>query len=102
MPVQYESSGFLPDRRQYKVLVMAHRRKIPRYWSYWSFIHAFMYLALFFAIVHANLIGTDFQNGTIAWVYDGLFVAVVAAFLLKRLQQYRIRVKLKSKRAAHS
>ena len=73
------------------------RRKIPKYWSYWSFIHAFMYLALFFAIVHANLIGTDFQNSTIALVYDGLFVVVIAAFVLKRLQQYRIRVKLKSK-----
>ena len=73
------------------------RQKIPKYWNYWSFIHAFMYLALFFAIIHANLIGTDFENSIIAFIYDGLFVGVIAAFVLKRLQQYRRRVKLKSK-----
>ena len=69
------------------------RRKIPQYWRFWRFIHAFMYLALLFAIIHANLIGTDFQNGVIALLYNGFFIAAIAAFILKRIQQYRVQIK---------
>jgi hypothetical protein len=54
-----------------------------------------MYLAFFFGIVHANLIGTDFQNIAITFIYDALFAGVIGAFALKRLQQYRIRNRAK-------
>ena len=78
------------------------RRKIPKYWGYWSWIHAFMYVALFFAIVHANLIGTDFQKSAIDIVYDGLFAGAIAAFVLKRFQQHRIRSKIKARMSVPS
>jgi predicted ferric reductase len=71
-------------------------RKIPKYWKYWKIIHALMYLALLFAIVHGNLIGTDFENSVILLVFNGLFAGVIAAFILKRIQQYRIRSNKKS------
>jgi hypothetical protein len=47
--------------------------------------------------VHANLIGTDFQNIAITFVYDALFVGAIGAFVLKRLQQYRLRNRVKMK-----
>jgi DMSO/TMAO reductase YedYZ heme-binding membrane subunit len=68
------------------------RRKIP---SYWRPLHALMYLALFVGIIHANLIGIDFGNIFIKIVFDGLFVTVLAAFVLKRWQFYRIKAKVK-------
>lgn len=71
------------------------RQRIPKYWRTWRLIHVLMYLALFFGIVHANLIGTDFQNIVITFIYDALFAGVIGAFALKRLQQYRIRNRAK-------
>lgn len=64
------------------------RKKIPKYWR---LIHVLMYLALFFGIVHANLIGNSFQNLAIIIGYNALFAASIIALFLKRLQQYRIR-----------
>jgi len=37
--------------------------------------------------VHGNLIGTDFQDPVISLLFNGLFAAVVGAFLLKRWQR---------------
>jgi methionine sulfoxide reductase heme-binding subunit len=53
------------------------RRKIP---TYWRPFHALMYLALFFGIIHANLIGIDFGNLYIKIIFDGLFATALAAF----------------------
>jgi methionine sulfoxide reductase heme-binding subunit len=59
--------------------------------SYWRPFHALMYLALFFGIVHANLLGTDFlQNIFIMITFNALFVASIAVFILKRWQLYKI------------
>ncbi len=66
------------------------RRKITRYWRWF---HALMYVALFFGVVHADLSGTDFENLGIVAVFNGLFVAAVAAFAFKRWQFYRIKHK---------
>jgi predicted ferric reductase len=64
------------------------RRKVVAYWRYF---HALMYVALFFGVVHANLWGRDFENGFIVVIYDGLFAAALAAFVLKRWQFYQIK-----------
>jgi predicted ferric reductase len=68
------------------------RRKIV---AYWRPIHMLMYLALFFGIVHANLLGQDLNgNLAIRIIYDALFVAVIIAFVLKRWQFYKIRQRM--------
>lgn len=64
------------------------RRKMVRYWRWF---HALMYVALFLGVVHADLSGTDFENPAILVVFNGLFVASVAAFALKRWQFYRLK-----------
>jgi DMSO/TMAO reductase YedYZ heme-binding membrane subunit len=68
------------------------RRKIV---AYWRPFHMLMYLALFIGVVHANLRGTDFQNIYLAIIYDALFAAALAAFVLKRWQFYRIKMRVK-------
>ena len=60
--------------------------------TYWRPFHVLMYLALFIGIVHANYRGIDFVNSPIAGIYDGLFAAVLAAFVLKRWQFFRTTV----------
>lgn len=70
------------------------RRKIL---AYWRPIHALMYLALFFGVVHADLSGTDFQNWAILVIFNGLFVAAIAAFVYKRWQFHQIRAKSKKR-----
>jgi DMSO/TMAO reductase YedYZ heme-binding membrane subunit len=72
------------------------RRKIP---SYWRVFHALMYVALFFGIVHANLLGTDFENIAVLIIFNGLFVAVLAAFVWKRWQFYRMKTRRKKPNA---
>ena len=67
------------------------RRKIP---CYWRPFHMLMYLALFIGVIHANLRGTNFQSLPIQIIYDSLFAAALAAFVLKRLQFYRIKTKV--------
>ncbi|MDD1679243.1 MAG: hypothetical protein LUO93_08710 [Methanomicrobiales archaeon] len=63
-------------------------------WKRWRYAHTLMYVALLLAIVHANLIGTDFTNGTILWIYNISFGAVVAAFLLNMRRKWRLRPKI--------
>jgi len=62
------------------------RKYIPKYWRW---VHGLMYVVLFFAVVHGNLIGTDFQNPIIWTLFNGLFVLVAAAFVLKRWRMTR-------------
>ncbi len=68
------------------------RRKIA---AHWRPFHALMYLALFFGVVHANLLGPDFLSWTFKVVFDGLFAATMVAFALKRLQFYLLRQRIK-------
>ena len=68
------------------------RRRIG---AYWRPFHMLMYLALFIGIIHANLRGTDFQNIYLSIIFDALFTAALAAFVMKRLQFYRIRHRTK-------
>ncbi|MDV4342032.1 hypothetical protein HL657_02320 [Methanoculleus sp. YWC-01] len=62
------------------------RKYIPKYWR-WA--HGLMYVVLLFAVVHGNLIGTDFQEPIIWVLFNALFALVVAAFVLKRWQRMR-------------
>lgn len=64
------------------------RSMIPKYWRYF---HALMYIVLFFAIVHGNLIGTDFQNLGILIIMNTLFIIAIGAFVLKRYHNYQRR-----------
>jgi predicted ferric reductase len=72
------------------VLAAILRTKTPKYWRAF---HALMYVALLFGIVHANLIGDDFQNLGIMVVFDALFLASLASFALKRYRNYSRRLK---------
>ncbi len=58
---------------------------------HWRPFHALMYVVLFFGIIHANLLGSNFQNTGIAVIYDTLFAASIAGFALKRGQDFKIR-----------
>ncbi len=71
------------------------RRKIS---AHWHPFHALMYLALFVGIIHANLIGVDFGNLYIKIIFDGLFAASLVAFVLKRVQFYQMKAKVKKAR----
>jgi hypothetical protein len=64
------------------------RRMTPKYWRPF---HAIMYIVLLFAIVHGNLIGTDFHNLGILIIMNALFVIAISAFFLKRYQNYQRR-----------
>ncbi len=70
------------------------RRKIV---AHWRPFHMLMYLALFFGIVHANLLGMDFyQSFAFAIIFDVLFAVAIFAFALKRWQFYKLRAKARS------
>ncbi|HOI58914.1 MULTISPECIES: hypothetical protein [unclassified Methanoculleus] len=60
------------------------RKYIPKYWRW---VHGLMYVVLLFAVVHGNLIGTDFENPVIWVLFNTLFSLAVAAFILKRWQK---------------
>jgi len=60
------------------------RKYIPKYWRG---VHGLMYVVLLFAVVHGNLIGTDFENPVIWVLFNTLFALAVAAFFLKRWQR---------------
>jgi predicted ferric reductase len=66
------------------------RAKAPKYWRPF---HALMYVVLLFGIVHANLIGDDFENLGIMIIFDALFLASIASFTLKRYKNYHTRLK---------
>lgn len=57
--------------------------------TYWRPMHALMYIVLFLAIVHGNLIGTDFQNLAVMVIFNLLFAVSMVAFVLKRVQGYQ-------------
>ncbi len=61
------------------------RKKVVRHWRPF---HALVYIVLLFGIIHANLLGSNFQNIIVVAIYDGLFSASMAGFTLKR---YRVR-----------
>jgi predicted ferric reductase len=63
------------------------RMKAPKYWR---LFHALMYIALLFGIAHAHLIGEDFENFGIMLIFDALFAASIASFVLKRYRNYQI------------
>jgi DMSO/TMAO reductase YedYZ heme-binding membrane subunit len=65
------------------------RVKAPKYWRYF---HALMYVVLLFGIVHANLIGDDFQNPWVMVMFNMLFAASIASFLIKRYLYYQLRM----------
>jgi hypothetical protein len=58
-------------------------------WRRWRYLHALMYVVLLFAIIHANLIGTDFANSGILWFYNLVFAAVVVTFMLNLRRKWR-------------
>jgi predicted ferric reductase len=72
------------------VLAAVLRTKTPKYWRAF---HALMYVALLFGIVHANLIGDDFQNLGIMIIFNAFFLASLASFMLKRYRNYSRRLK---------
>jgi DMSO/TMAO reductase YedYZ heme-binding membrane subunit len=61
------------------------RAKAPKYWRPF---HALMYVVLLFGIVHANLIGDDFENVGIMIIFNVLFAASIAVFVIKRFRNY--------------
>ena len=66
------------------------RRSAPRYWRV---IHALMYVVLFFGIVHANLLGEDFEILGIMLIFDALFLSSLASFTYKRYKNYQTKRK---------
>jgi sulfoxide reductase heme-binding subunit YedZ len=64
------------------------RVKAPKYWRAF---HALMYVVLLFGIVHANLIGGDFQNLGIMIIFNALFVATLVGFAFKRYRSYQLK-----------
>jgi predicted ferric reductase len=66
------------------------RTKVPKYWRAF---HALMYVVLLFGIVHANLIGDDFENLGVMIIFNALFLASLASFALKRYRNYSRRLK---------
>ena len=67
------------------------RAKAPKYWRAF---HALMYVVLLFGVVHANLIGNDFQNLGIMLIFNALFIASLAGFALKRYRSYQLKRKM--------
>jgi predicted ferric reductase len=59
------------------------RAAIP---DYWRPLHALMYLVIILAVIHGNLIGTDFTSPFILVLFNGLAVLAVGAFVAKRVQ----------------
>jgi hypothetical protein len=45
---------------------------------------------LLFGIVHANLLGDSFQNLGIVIIFDALFSAAIAGFVLKRYRNHQL------------
>ncbi|UCE95872.1 MAG: hypothetical protein JSV51_09265 [Candidatus Bathyarchaeota archaeon] len=69
------------------------RRRTPKHWR---LLHMLMYIVLFLGIVHANLIGTDFQNIGIQILFNLLFVTSLVTFILKRYRNYVSRKRIRS------
>ena len=69
------------------------RRNAPRYWR---FLHALIYVVLFFGIVHANLLGEDFESLGIMLIFNALFLSSLASFTYKRYKIYHAKRKQES------
>lgn len=67
------------------------RAKAPKYWRAF---HALMYVVLLFGIVHANLLGHDFQNLGIMIIFNVLFIMSLAGFAFKRYRSYQLKKKM--------
>jgi DMSO/TMAO reductase YedYZ heme-binding membrane subunit len=52
----------------------------------WKALHMITYIALFFGLIHAFLLGTDFQNPYIAFIFVILFLIMVYVLIDKRLK----------------
>jgi len=68
------------------------RAKAPKYWRAF---HALMYVVLLFGVVHANLIGNDFQNLGIMLIFNALFIASLAGLVFKRYRNYQLKRKMR-------
>ena len=66
------------------------RTKTPKYWRPF---HALIYVVLLFGIVHANLLGDDFENLGIMIIFNALFLMSIASFALKRYRNHRVRLR---------
>ena len=62
--------------------------------KYWRAFHALMYAVLLFGIVHANLIGDDFQNLGILLIFNALLIASLTGFAFKRYRSYQLKKKI--------
>lgn len=60
------------------------RRAIP---GYWRVVHGLIWVALILGIIHANLIGIDMSNPVIFFIFNGLTVVALGAFVAKRMQR---------------
>ncbi len=69
------------------------RAKAPKYWRAF---HALMYVVLLFGIVHANLIGNDFENLGVMFIFNALFIASLAGLAVKRYRSYQLKRKVSS------
>jgi predicted ferric reductase len=91
----WESFWRLAGRPAFIILYLAVaaallRGKAPRYWRPF---HVLMYVVLLFGIVHAHLIGDDFENIGVMLIFDTLFIASMASFAYKRYKNYHTRIK---------
>jgi len=73
------------------IFVAFLRAKAPKYWRAF---HALMYVVLLFGIVHANLLGHDFQNLGIIIIFNVLFIMSLAGFAFKRYRSYQLKKKM--------
>jgi methionine sulfoxide reductase heme-binding subunit len=55
----------------------------------WKIIHRLVYPALLLAIIHANLIGSTFQNPIIRIICNGLAVAIIITSILKMFKHHK-------------
>jgi len=59
----------------------------------WRYLHWLNYLAFFLATIHAILLGSEFRSTAMKVIPALLALALVAAFVLKRLQRAKLRAK---------
>ena len=72
------------------VALAAVRRRLPQSWRT---IHMLNYLAFGFGVVHAWLLGTNFQGVAGRIVLIAMAAIIVAAFVVKRRQVARVRAR---------
>jgi sulfoxide reductase heme-binding subunit YedZ len=60
------------------------RAAMPKYWRP---VHALMYIVILLAVIHGDLIGTDFTNPFILLLFNCLALLAVGVFVVKRVQQ---------------